>query len=70
MPKSAPRTLTVIRSHQLTPNMKRITLGGSELEGFPVDQESAYIKLQIPADNGESLVTRTYTVRKHRESIE
>jgi len=69
MLKSAPRTLTVIRSHQLTPNMKRITLGGSELKGFPVDQESAYIKLQIPADNGESLVTRTYTVRKHRKAL-
>lgn len=69
MPKSTPRTLTVIRSHQLTPNMKRITLGGAELEGFPADQESAYIKLQIPADNGESQLTRTYTVRHHRDEL-
>lgn len=69
MPKSLPRKLTVIHSRQLTPNMKRITLGGAALEGFPPDQESAYIKLQIPDGNPDSLVTRTYTVRNHREAV-
>ena len=69
MPKSSPRTLTVIGSHQITPNMKRITLGGSALEGFPTDQESAYIKLQVPDDIQGSLLTRTYTVRNFREQL-
>jgi len=69
MPKSAPRKLTVIRSQQISPNMKRITLGGSELEGFPPNQESAYLKLQIPDVDQESVVTRTYTVRNYREEL-
>ncbi|MBT6143750.1 siderophore-interacting protein [bacterium] len=69
MPKSSPRKLTVIGSHQITPNMKRITLGGSALEGFPPNQESAYIKLQVPDERQDSLVTRTYTVRNYRENL-
>lgn len=69
MPKSAPRKLTVIRSQQLTPNMKRITLGGSDLDGFPEDQESAYIKIQVPDDIRASMVMRTYTVRSYREAL-
>jgi len=69
MPKSSPRKLTVIGSHQITPNMKRITLGGSALEGFPPNQESAYIKLQVPDEKQDSLVTRTYTVRNYRENL-
>ena len=69
MPKSAPRKLTVIRSQQISPNMKRITLGGSELEGFPPNQESAYLKLQVPDGDQGSLVTRTYTVRNYREEL-
>lgn len=69
MPKPSPRKLTVIRSQQLTPNMKRVTLGGSDLEDFPPNQESAYLKLQVPDGKEGSLVTRTYTVRKHREDL-
>lgn len=68
MPKSPPRRLTVIRTSQLTPNMKRITLGGPELEGFPSDQESAYVKLKFPDDVQAEMVTRTYTVRSFREA--
>lgn len=48
--------------------MKRITLGGEALQGFPSDQESAYIKLQVPDNNNET-VTRTYTVRNFRQEI-
>ena len=69
MPKPAPRRLTVIRSEQITPNMKRITLGGSELQGFPADQESAYIKLQVPDGESGDLVMRTYTVRNFNAEL-
>jgi NADPH-dependent ferric siderophore reductase len=69
MPRPSPRQLTVIRSLQITPNMKRITLGGSALEGFPPDQESAYLKLQVPDGSSDSLVTRTYTVRNYRADL-
>lgn len=69
MPKFTSRDLTVIRSQRITPNMKRITLGGSALEGFPPNQESAYIKLELPDGKQDSVVKRTYTVRNHREKL-
>ena len=65
MAKPLPRQLTVIRSTEVTPNMRRITIGGSELDGFPCNQESAYIKLLFPAGD-EKLTMRTYTIRHHR----
>jgi NADPH-dependent ferric siderophore reductase len=69
MPKPSPSKLTVIRSYQITPNMRRITMGGSALEGFPLNQESAYIKLLLADDKLGSSVMRTYTVRNHREQL-
>jgi len=66
MAKSAPRKLEVIRSQLLTPHMLRLTLGGKELEGFPADSNSAYIKLKMtspPPDSDERPMIRTYTVR-------
>ena len=66
MAKSAPRKLEVVRSRLLTPHMLRLTLGGKELEGFPDDSNSAYIKLKMttpPADSDERPMIRTYTVR-------
>ncbi|MDP2697653.1 siderophore-interacting protein [Thalassospira sp.] len=70
MTKPAPRTLTVIRKAQITPNMLRITLGGDGMAGFPDDQGSAYVKLILP-QSGDAAATdrpvlRTYTVRHHR----
>lgn len=72
------RTLKVIRTQSLTPNMRRITVGGPELRGFPEQQESGYIKLILSslehADaSGPSLagsaninkpLMRTYTIRR------
>ena len=59
-----PRKLAVIRKAYVTPNMLRVTLGGSELASFPEDREGGYVKLQpgAPGDGDKPLV-RTYTIR-------
>ena len=59
-----PRNLAVIRKAYVTPNMLRVTLGGSELASFPEDSEGGYVKLQpaAPGDSDKPLV-RTYTIR-------
>lgn len=66
MSKPTPRTLEVIRTISITPNMQRITLGGSELADFPTDQESAYIKLIFPQTKEERPLMRTYTISGQR----
>ncbi|TBV02881.1 siderophore-interacting protein [Phytopseudomonas dryadis] len=66
MPRPAPRTLRVISSTPVTPHMLRITLGGAEIDSFPADQESAYIKLIFPAPGSDRPLMRTYTVRHQR----
>lgn len=66
MPRPAPRTLRVISSAPVTPHMLRITLGGAEIDSFPANQESAYIKLIFPAPGSDSTLMRTYTVRHQR----
>lgn len=55
------RTVTVINKLQLTPNMLRIILGGNDLHDFPEEQESAYVKLLLPRDQG--VAKRSYTIR-------
>lgn len=66
MSRPAPRTLHVISSHYVTPHMLRVTLGGAEIDTFPGDQESAYIKLIFPAPGSDKNLMRTYTVRHQR----
>jgi NADPH-dependent ferric siderophore reductase len=66
MSKSTPRTLEVIRTISITPNMQRITLGGSELADFPTNQESAYIKLIFPQTKEARPLIRTYTISGQR----
>ena len=58
--------LEVIRSAPITEHMLRVTLGGDALSAFPVDQESAYLKLLIPQRDGQKPLLRTYTVRHQR----
>lgn len=66
--RPAPRTLTVMRSHQLTPHMLRITLGGPELSGFPEGYKGGYVKLMLsPEEGGDRPIVRTYTIRDQRE---
>ena len=67
MSRPTPRKLTVLRTANISKNMKRITFGGSELASFPEDQDSAYIKLlfakpQVATDTKPT--TRTYTIRR------
>ncbi len=65
MARPEPRELDVIDKKNVTPNMLRVTLGGTGLEGFPENQTSAYIKLRVPdAESGRDVI-RTYTVRTH-----
>ncbi|MEM1174335.1 MAG: siderophore-interacting protein [Pseudomonadota bacterium] len=61
-----PRTLSVIRKHQLTPHMLRVTFGGDDLSDFPQNPNSAHIKLRLTEPEDPSIekpVLRTYTVR-------
>lgn len=60
--KPLPWLLEVQHSQRITPNMQRITFGGSGLAGFPEDIASAYLKLAFPLQ--DSVVTRSYTVRR------
>lgn len=67
MATSKHRHLSVLHCENPSPNIRRITLGGPELEGFPDDQESAYIKLILPdSTSRKGFIMRTYTIRKHR----
>lgn len=66
MSRPTPRTLQVIATRSVTPHMLRITLGGVQIDTFPADQESAYIKLIFPAPGSERNLMRTYTVRHQR----
>ena len=66
MARPAPRTLQVIASTFVTPHMLRVTFGGAQIDSFPDDQESAYIKLMFPAPGGDRDLVRTYTVRRQR----
>ena len=47
--------------------MCRVTLGGAGLNDFPVDQESAYIKLMFPQGEDARPLLRTYTVSVQRD---
>lgn len=47
--------------------MRRVTLGGAEMAGFPSERESANFKLAIPGDE-EKPIVRTYTVRNFNEA--
>ncbi len=77
--KPPPRMMEVVRREHITPNMLRLTFGGSSLGGFPVGCETANIKLLLPhaeqtqqsyiaslAGSGAKPIKRTYTVLEYR----
>ncbi len=68
MAKPEPRELEVLSSCDVTPHMRRITLGGAGMASFPADQASAYIKLIFPTPGEARPLMRTYTVRHHRDA--
>lgn len=68
MNKANQRILQVIRKTYVTPNMLRVTLGGSNMQQFPADQASAYIKLLFPRGDDQRPIARTYTIRAQRDN--
>jgi NADPH-dependent ferric siderophore reductase len=54
------RELQVLRTEQVTPHMRRIVLGGEQLQGFHSGAPDDHIKLFFPNANGE-IVTPTMT---------
>ncbi|MGQ5522681.1 siderophore-interacting protein [Chitinimonas sp. PSY-7] len=46
-PRTPPRLLSVRRITQLAPQLRRITLAGPALEGFPEGEEGSHIKLML-----------------------
>ena len=67
--KRKARELTVKSASLLTQNMRRLTLHGEELDGFPEDAVGRYFKLVFPSDDPDKPVLRTYTVAKYRPSL-
>ncbi|WP_137679799.1 siderophore-interacting protein [Aurantiacibacter suaedae] len=63
--RPAPRVLTVLSTAQVSPNMRRITLGGPGLADFPAEQQGGYVKLRLPLPDGK-IAVRTYTIRAQR----
>lgn len=59
-----PRIYEVLSTSLITPNMRRVSIGGEALEGFPTGQEGGYLKLRIPgAAPSDKPFVRTYTIR-------
>ncbi|MEO1302542.1 MAG: siderophore-interacting protein [Myxococcota bacterium] len=66
-------SLRVRRITRLSPNMKRLVLGGESLDGFPDDYEGGYIKVLLPRpgvmavnerqDDPSTTVRRSFSVR-------
>lgn len=54
------RLLRVLRIAQRTAQMRRITVGGPELDGFPAGSEGAHIKLLLPAAAGQAPALPTF----------
>lgn len=62
-----PRTLKVLASNYVTPNMLRVTLGGADMDGFPEGQEGGYVKLRLDVTGDDAKpAVRTYTIRNQR----
>jgi NADPH-dependent ferric siderophore reductase len=48
------RKTEVVNVVDISPNIRRITLGGTSLTDFPVNQESGYVKLMFPQEGEDS----------------
>lgn len=55
--------LSVVSNSVLTPHMRRIVVHGDDLQAFPDDQESGYVKVAFEDADGQR-VLRSYTIRK------
>ncbi len=50
------RELTVLRTEEVTPHMRRVVLGGDELAGFDSPGADDHIKLFFPNASGEMVL--------------
>jgi len=66
MARAAPRTLTVLNIEDITPNMRRLTLGGTDMQTLPAQQESAYLKFIFPDTQNHQVAKRSYTIINQR----
>lgn len=62
--RPAPRTLSVLDSFRITPNMIRVVLGGEGMAEFPANAQGGYIKLRL--GEGIKPMVRSYTIRNQR----
>ncbi len=59
-----PKVFDVLSASMVTPNMRRVSIGGAALEEFPAGQDGGYLKLRIPgAAPADKPCVRTYTIR-------
>ncbi|WP_174801214.1 siderophore-interacting protein [Martelella limonii] len=58
-----PKLFDVLSAEQITPNMRRVTIGGPAMTTFPAGQDGGYVKLMLPGAD-EKPVVRTYTIRR------
>jgi NADPH-dependent ferric siderophore reductase len=54
------RRVTVRRVEELTPRMRRIVLGGPELEGFEASEPAASVRLLLPPAGEDTIVMPTW----------
>lgn len=57
------RKIIVLSVENITPNMVRITFGGSELQDFDSPSPDDHVKLFFPSKSGEEPAKRDYTPR-------
>lgn len=58
-----PRIFDVVSTSLVTPNMRRVSIGGAALKDFPAGQDGGYLKLRIPGSApADKPSVRTYTI--------
>jgi len=60
--KRSAQELVVSATTQFTQSMRRVTLQGEDLAGFPEDAEGEYFKFVFTGDNTDKPILRPYTV--------
>lgn len=55
------RRVTVQRVEDLTPKMRRVVIGGPELDGLEIDEPAASVRLLLPPPGEETIVMPTWT---------
>jgi NADPH-dependent ferric siderophore reductase len=65
--KPEPKIFEVLSTSQVTPNMRRVTVGGEVMKTFPSGQEGGYVKLALKGyDESARPKIRTYTIIAQR----